>query len=77
VGFTAFNRTVYAAPLCGLASENTQSAQAPLYVFSPAHFAVAGLDAQALIRNRKTSYTAETLYAICPKLVWNILTINN
>ena len=34
-----------------------KSAQAPLYGFSPPHFAVAGLAAQGLIRNRKTSVT--------------------
>jgi len=34
-------------------------AQAPLYGFTPPHFAVAGLATQALIRNRKTSVTLE------------------
>jgi len=29
----------------------------PLHDFAPPHFAVAGLATQALIRNRKTSYT--------------------
>jgi hypothetical protein len=66
---TSPNRTVYAAPLCGLASENTQSGFRPLCVFSPAHFAVAGLATQALIRNRKTSYTAGTLYDIGARMV--------
>jgi len=35
----------------------SQSAQAPLCGFTPPHFAVAGLAAQVLIRNRKTSVT--------------------
>jgi hypothetical protein len=56
--------------LRGLASEKHQSGLRPLWCFSEAHFAVAGLAAQALIRNRKTSYTAETLCAIVPKLFW-------
>jgi len=51
-------------PLCGLASKNTQSGLRPLCVFLEAHFAVAGLATQALIRNRKTSYTAGTLSEI-------------
>jgi len=44
-------------PFGGSVSKKPQSAQAPLCDFSPPHFAVAGLAAQALIRNRKTSVT--------------------
>jgi hypothetical protein len=39
----------------------------------PAHFAVAGLAGQALIRNRKTSYTARTLYEMRAKIGWKIV----
>jgi len=41
----------------GSGSEKPQLAQVPLCGFSEPHFAVAGLAAQALIRNRKTSVT--------------------
>ena len=44
-------------PFGGSGSKKLQSAQAPLCSFSPPHFVVAGLAAQALIRNRKTSVT--------------------
>jgi len=44
-------------PFGGSGSKKLQSAQAPLCDFSPPHFAVAGLAAQALIRNHKTSVT--------------------
>ena len=44
-------------PIGGSGSAKPQSAQAPLCGFFPPHFAVAGLAAQALIRNRKTSVT--------------------
>jgi len=47
------------SPPCsgGSGSSKPQSAQAPLWGFAPPHFAVAGLAPQALIRNRKTSYS--------------------
>jgi len=44
-------------PFGGSGTKKLQSAQAPLCSFSPPHFAVAGLAAQALIRNCKTSVT--------------------
>jgi hypothetical protein len=37
------------------------------HAVAPVHFASPGLATQALIRAGKTSYTAGTLYAICPK----------
>jgi len=37
--------------------QNTSRAICPLWCFAPPHFAVAGLAAQALIRNHKTSVT--------------------
>jgi len=44
-------------PMGGSGYAKPQSAQAPLCVFSPPHFAVAGLATQALIRAGKTSVT--------------------
>jgi hypothetical protein len=58
--------------LRGWASVKTQSGLRPLWVFTPAHFAVAGLAAQALIRNRKTSYTAGTLSEIPLEIIVNM-----
>jgi len=44
-------------PKGGSGSDKTAAGLCPLCGFSPPHFAVAGLAAQALIRNRKTSVT--------------------
>jgi hypothetical protein len=58
-------------PLGGSGYEKPQSGLRPLCGFSPPHFCGCWNASRSFIATAKTSYTAETLCAIPPKLVDN------
>jgi hypothetical protein len=64
-GGTSYNRTV-TAPTAGYAKH--QSAQAPLWCFTPPHFCGCWNTSCSFIATAKTSVTAGTLYEMPPKI---------
>jgi len=73
---TSHNRTVCAAPpVGGLGSVKPQSAQAPLWDFTPPHFCGCWNAARSFIATAKTSHTAGTLSEIRVEIILKLCKI--